>query len=99
MAKITWSNPAIADLSQIREYYASTFPAYGNRLLDKLIARTEQLLTFPESGRLVPEFTDGRTRELIAGAYRIIYRIHSQEPLVIYIARVYPSAKPLLSLE
>ena len=85
-------------MSQIREYYAATFPAYGNRLLDKLITRTEQLLGFPESGRLVPEFADGATRELIAGAYRIIYRIHSQKPLVIYIARVYPSAKPLLSL-
>ena len=87
------------DLSQIQEYYASVAPVYANQLLDKLINRAQQLLSFPESGRLVPEFDDGITRELISGAYRIVYRVQSLTPLTIYIARVHPSAKPLKASE
>lgn len=40
-----------------------------------LIDAALSLATFPERGRFVPEFNDGKTRELIYGAYRIVYRV------------------------
>jgi len=39
----------------------------------------DQLEDFPESGRVIPEINDDTCRELIYGAYRIMYRIAKQE--------------------
>jgi toxin ParE1/3/4 len=33
--------------------------------------------SYPEAGRIVPEFRDSRLRELIRGRYRIVYEVGS----------------------
>jgi plasmid stabilization system protein ParE len=38
----------------------------------------ERLADFPESGRIVPEVGSRRIRELIFGAYRVIYSVKRQ---------------------
>ena len=40
-------------------------------------AAVEQLATFPESGRLAPEFRQRIVRELIVQSYRVFHRIRS----------------------
>jgi plasmid stabilization system protein ParE len=40
-----------------------------------LITRAESLTTFPEIGRIVPEFHQPDLREIICRSYRIIYRL------------------------
>lgn len=98
MAKVTWSNPAIEDLYRIQLYYADAAPAFGKKLVAQIVARAHQLEEFPEMGRLVPEFDDGFTRELITGSYRLIYRLRGGQPVVVEVARVHPSALPLTNL-
>jgi len=44
-------------------------------MVDKITSRTEQIATFPLSGRIVPEFNVGQLRELFERPYRIIYHI------------------------
>lgn len=44
-------------------------------MVDRLISRTEQITSFPLSGRVVPEFNVDQIRELLERPYRIIYHI------------------------
>ena len=44
-------------------------------MVDRLTRRSEQIATFPRSGRMVPEYEAENIREVIEESYRIIYRI------------------------
>lgn len=45
------------------------------RIVDCLIRRSEQVGSFPQSGRIVPEFETEKIREIFEEPYRIIYYI------------------------
>jgi len=80
--KVAWSEPAVADLLAIHDYIARDSPQYARRFVERLIATAEPLESFPQLGRVVPE-GDGRHRELFLRSYRIIYRVESQEILIV----------------
>jgi plasmid stabilization system protein ParE len=42
----------------------------------------KSLAQFPQRGRVVPEFSDESIREIIVGAYRIVYRIDYDRRLI-----------------
>ena len=65
---------AIQDLREIVRYVSFEDSAAAERLGNALMDAALSLGTLPERGRLVPEFNDGRTREVIYRPYRIIYR-------------------------
>ena len=44
-------------------------------VIAQLIAATDQLQAFAESGRVVPELGDPAVREIVRHPYRIVYRI------------------------
>jgi plasmid stabilization system protein ParE len=44
-------------------------------IVSRLIAATDRLIPFPESGRAVPEFEDPLVREIVHAPYRIVYRL------------------------
>ena len=77
--KVHWTDNAIAHLSIIYEYIAHDSPLYAKKLIDKIIARSEQIADFPLSGRKVPEYEKDDIREMIEKSYRIIYRIKSNK--------------------
>ena len=43
--------------------------------MNELFDSVERLVDFPESGRVVPEVGVRRIREVIFGAYRVIYSV------------------------
>ncbi|MBC8081776.1 MAG: type II toxin-antitoxin system RelE/ParE family toxin [Hymenobacter sp.] len=96
MGKIRWTTAAVYDLQAIREYAADSSPAYANSLVDRLIARTDVLETFPESGRIVPEMQNPKVRELLERGYRIVYKL--VDAAHIDIIRVHHSSRPLTGL-
>jgi len=71
---IVWSATALGQLAAIREYISQTSPFYGERMVQRILARAPQLLAFPDSGRIVPEVGREEIREVIEGPYRVIYR-------------------------
>ncbi len=73
--KVFWTETAVQHLSSIYSYISKNSPQYAQRLVDKLTKRSEQIATFPSSGRIVPEFDIKQIREVIEGSYRIIYYI------------------------
>ena len=63
--------------SDIARYIAKDNPDAAIRWVNELFEAVERLADFPESGRVVPEVGVRRIRELIFGAYRVIYSVSS----------------------
>ena len=76
--KVYWTDRAVNDLHAIHDYIARTSPDYARRLVDRLTRRSEQIGTFPYSGRAVPEFDIEPVREVLESSYRIIYGIRAE---------------------
>ena len=93
MAEAVWTEPGLNDLREIIEYIALDSPVYAERLGTRIVEAPRQLIEFPESGRIVPEFSDSTIRELIYGAYRIIYVIR---PEACYITSVIHGSRDIL---
>lgn len=68
-------------------------PAYAERMIERIIAKTDVLVDFPKAGRMVPEYHDENVREIIEGRYRIIYELIDFER--IDITHVHHTARPL----
>lgn len=95
--KVHWTDAAAAHLKAIHDYIAGDSAVYARRMVDRLTSRSKQIAKFPQSGRMVPEYHDPEVREVIEGAYRIIYRILPKQidvVAVIHSARRMPSTPP-----
>lgn len=73
--RVYWTNTAVAHLVLIYEHIAQDSPRYAQRMIDRLLRRSEQIAAFPLSGRMVPEYEEQTIRELLERPYRIIYRV------------------------
>lgn len=76
--RIVWSPLALQRVEEIAVFIAADKPDAAVRWVDDLFAAVERLGDFPESGRTVPEVGSRRIRELIFGAYRVIYSVRNQ---------------------
>jgi len=79
----------------IYEYISKDSPLYAQRMVDRLTQRSEQIATFPWSGRKVLEYEAENIREVIEESYRIIYRIKPNQLDVLAVIH----SSQLLSLE
>lgn len=82
---LDWTDIAILDLENIKEYISRDSIFYANRFVEKIISAVEPLKKFPRMGRIVPEAEDENIRELIVRNYRIMYRIEIQRVLILTI--------------
>ena len=79
------------DLRDILAWYSSQQgPAVGASMVVAIIEHVEQLMEFPDSGRVVPEFETLWLRELQLPPYRIVYR---HEDAVVTVVRVWRSER------
>ncbi len=92
MAQISWTKKSLKDLRAINDYISLDSTFYAARFISKLIQRVDQLIDFPESGRVVPEKNLPEIRELIEGNYRIFYQLKKGK---ITILRVHNAARKI----
>ena len=85
MAQISWTKKSLKDLRAINDYISLDSSFYAARFISKLISRIDQLIEFPESGRMVPEKNVHEIRELIEGNYRIFYRLQKEKVTILRI--------------
>ena len=90
--KVILSPRAIQDLSEIVRYIAIDNPTAAERFGYALIDTAMSLEHLPERGRLVLEFDDGITREIIYPPYRIVYRFDAERKLVM-VSRFWHAAR------
>ena len=83
--RLEWTEPAVADLENIRDYIKKDSEHYALRFVEKIIEAVGKLLKFPEIGRAVPEAASENIRELIFHNYRIMYHIEPGRILILTI--------------
>jgi addiction module RelE/StbE family toxin len=77
--RILWTDAALSQLEAIRDYLARTSPDYARRVVERLVDRSEQIATFPRSGRMVPEYEIDEVRQVVESSYRLIYLIKEEQ--------------------
>lgn len=95
--KVLWTQTASGHLASIYEYIAHDSARYARRVVDRLTARSRQMGRFPRSGQMVPEYQDPDIREVLEGAYRVIYRVGEEDVRVLAVihgARLLPPEPP-----
>ena len=75
MARVVRSHPAREQLIVIRRYIARIDSSGAERVVGRLLSASRRLETFPESGRIVPEYQRQEFREIIVNPYRLVYHI------------------------
>ncbi len=73
-ATVIWTRPALDSLLDIVRYIKRDDPGAAQRFGKAVKTKTGRLASFPDSGRVVPEFPTAGLREIVVGNYRIIYR-------------------------
>lgn len=78
--RVVWSEAAERELSEIYDYLAeAASPESAMTAVERILARGDQIVTFPESGREVEDFASPSIREVVEGPYRIVYEIDRDE--------------------
>jgi toxin ParE1/3/4 len=80
--KLIFSDRAVDDLEQIGHYIRRDAPEAARRHIQRLIDRVRQVVRFPNSGRVVPEFQESDLREVIEGNYRIVYEVNDKKKTI-----------------
>lgn len=93
MAQIIWTAPAISDIEEIAAFIATDSSRYAEITVAGFFETTEKLKKFPLAGKITQEFMNHSIREILAGNYRIIYQIYSDDE--IRILRVLHSSRLL----
>ena len=86
--KVLWAKAAEEDLKSIIEYICVDSPSAARDSLKKIKAKASNLCSFPQRGRVVPEFKDHgilQYRELIIPPWRVIYRISEAQVYVLLV--------------
>jgi plasmid stabilization system protein ParE len=83
MVKIVWSENALQDNEQISEFIRKDSSDRAALFVSRLIDATEKLSQYPNSGRVIPEVKKDEYREVIYGAYRIMYKLAAREVLIL----------------
>ena len=85
MVKIVWAPVAHRDLEAIADYIAADSPAGAAAFVDRLVDAAERLASFPQSGRMIPEIGDPQSREIVVGAYRLMYHVEQESVIIVAI--------------
>jgi toxin ParE1/3/4 len=87
MARLIWTEPALADLDAIAEYIALDDARAAARLVKKVFERVERLERFPNSGKRPAELAETPYREVVVPPCRIFYRVDRELVYVLYVMR------------
>lgn len=74
--QIVWPQATLDQLREIRDYIAENNPVAANRVVDSIVARTEQLRRTPFIGARYVAAGDSRVRQTVVGRYRVFYRVY-----------------------
>ena len=90
--RLVYSQDAVADLIRLRQFIADHDPSAAARIAADLVARIDNLCSFPEIGRPVSQAPQPETvRDFIFGKYVVRYTLHDQALVVLRIWHHYES--------
>ena len=75
--RVLWTEPAQDDLREVFRFIRRDNLTAAQKVIQEIREKAGRLAQFPLSGREVPELPGASLREVIAGSYRVIYRLVS----------------------
>ena len=88
MAKIIWTEPAVADLDAIADYIAIENPVAAADVVKNVLRHVSQLKAHPESGSRPKELgAKSRYRQLVEPPCRIFYRFDGKIVYILHVMR------------
>jgi toxin ParE1/3/4 len=69
VARVIWTDPALADLEAIAAYIARDSPRQASLFVQRAFRAADRLEAFPQLSRIVPEIGEDTVRELILHPY------------------------------
>ena len=90
--KIRWSQASVSDLEEICRFISKDSDYYARMFSQRIISVVEAIPSFPEAGRIVPEYGRHDLREKIYRNYRIVYRMKAD---AIEIVAITHGSKPI----
>jgi plasmid stabilization system protein ParE len=79
MGQVVWAPSALEDIEQVAQFIARDSADQAALFVGRLIEVTDRLGSIPLSGRIIPEIGHPDCREIIYGAYRIMYRVQGED--------------------
>lgn len=96
MARLIWTEPALADLDKIAEYIALDNPKAASRFVEKVLSRVERLEAYPKSGKRPAELSGTPYREIVVLPCRIFFRAEKDDVYILYVMRSERLLRPYL---
>ncbi len=87
MARLIWTEPALANLEEIAEYISLDNPQAASRFVEKVFGRVERLQAHPLSGKRPAELTRTQYREVVVAPCRIFYRVEKDDVYILHVMR------------
>ena len=87
MARLIWTEPAIAELEAIADYIALDKPDAARQFVRRVFVAVERLVRFPKSGARVPELSHLPYRQVVVPPCRVFYRIEGEDILIVFVMR------------
>jgi toxin ParE1/3/4 len=87
MARVIWTEPALADLDAIADYIALDNPEAARRLVQRVFKHVEQLERHPKSGSVPPELRGSRYRQIVEPPCRVFYRPDGKRVWILHVMR------------
>ena len=87
MARLIWTEPALADLEAIADYISLDNPAAARRLVQMVFERVERLECFPSFGKRPPEMPRSPYREIVVTPCRVFYRVEGDTVFLLHVMR------------
>jgi toxin ParE1/3/4 len=81
--QVIWTEEALSDIEKIAEYIEKDSPFHASLVVTKIFELSELIISFPFSGRVVPEEYNHQIREHFVYSYRVIYEIDDEQIAVI----------------
>ncbi|MBS0616652.1 MAG: type II toxin-antitoxin system RelE/ParE family toxin [Spirochaetes bacterium] len=79
MARVIWSDTALADIFEIGEHIARDSVIMADIVTAAILNAGDALKNFPLRGRKIPELQREEAREIFYKSYRIMYEIDREQ--------------------
>lgn len=83
MARLIWTESALADIDALAAYIARDSLHHAKRVVQRILALEASILDAPLIGRVVPEFGHRAIRERFVFSWRVVYRLDGEQIAVL----------------
>ena len=87
MAKVVWTEPALAQLEALIEFIALDKPEVAKAVARRVIVSADQFATLSRLGRPIPEFPHKSYRQLWVKPCWLYYRVEASEVVILHVRR------------